>query len=693
MTSFVYLDIESTVSPEGEASPWIKGNKPYLIGAALNGGTPTVMGNLFTLAGEVESPIILSPFKVLVGHNIKFDLAHLLQYPKMVQVRIPTSSGSVTVPLLQYIRDHAVIWDTSFAEYLISGQSCKFPSLANVAAARAISLEKSLDLSEELPKHEFDISRIEGLADYCCKDVVITRAVAQAQLELPHVKANIHWYLAMMQAELATLEIESNGMHIDLGVYKDKAVAVQDEIVKVQLSIRILLEEYLGRASPLPALINLESPKQLSAVFFGGEIEETEKVPDGVFASGKRIGQPKFKNKKTTHTLAPVLVADERVPLRKGDTSWSVSDQILELIEDQELLPCGGATVGILWASSMAKLLRNFREYQKLEGTYIANLIKYAHPDPSGAFLIHPQINLTTTSTGRTSSSRPNMQNNPTNDPVNVRQIFTSRWGAHGEMLEIDFKQVEILALAHLSQDKQLIDDIVTGRDIHEETGRIPFSGVMTKKERRQVKGINFGLIYGGSAKTLSKQVGVSLALCAACIQAFKDRYPGTITYFNQYFNQVQSTLARFGLTVGYDLEHGMTKKACVMESVTGRRYVYEEQWSDYSHGLVAPYTQARNYPIQGLATADLVLNTIGVMWRKILPKYEKEILFCGLIHDSVVFDCQKQRTDEFINELVALLKNAGNELNTVCPELKWTLPIKVDISRGNSLGDMVESN
>lgn len=671
-TELLALDLETTVSPTGDPNPWLTENKPY-IGSTVNDDGA---GQTYTF-GFPPAPFVLQEFKVLVGHNLKFDLAYAGRFPHLFSV------GSA--PLMEYIREHAIVWDTMLADYLVHGQEYKYPSLEESCERWGVPYEKRIDLAEELPKVGYDITKINDLTVYCMEDTQAAMRLAKKQLESPWVKTRMPWMLAMMQALLATCEIESNGMNLDIALLLKKGMELHGKMELIEDDVLAAIAEAHGDI--VARHVNLDSSSQMSRVFFGGTVEYVAKEPAGVYASGKKAGQAKFKNVTKELTLYPLVMPHKSVATRKNTTGvWSTATDVLDRI----IAGTAGAELTAK-AREIATLLKQMRECSKIAGTYVGNLTKHAFLDANGNTLIHPQIGMVDTGTGRTASRKPNMQNNPTNDPVNIRQAFSSRFGALGEMVEIDFKQVEVLALAHLSQDRTLIDDILTGRDIHTETGKGVFGRAMTKTQRRVVKTINFGLIYGGSAQTLAEQAGIAPNLAKRCIDAFYRRYPETRTYFTRYFDEVVEALKTRGVFASY--VNGMTVKKVRMDSPTGRMYTYTEQWSDKMHEIQAPYTQTRNYPIQGLATADMVLNIMGVLWRRLLYKYKCRVFMCGLIHDSLVFDCYKEDTDDFIKDASLLMMRAGEELNKVCPDLNWTLPVKVEVSRGDTLGDMVEQH
>jgi DNA polymerase-1 len=283
------------------------------------------------------------------------------------------------------------------------------------------------------------------------------------------------------------------------------------------------------------------------------------------------------------------------------------------------------------------------------------------------------------------------LQNSPTNDSFGVASVFTSRFGELGTLLEVDFKQVEILALAILSNDKVLMSDIRAGRDIHTETGKSVFGPTMTKEQRRTVKTINFGLIYGGGYKTLAQQAGVPESLAKDLVKAFYDRYGGVKEYFTKFYEEITDAVDLYGQPTGKVLEGGFPQKSYVWTSSTGRRYSFRTYLNERSKRPEPSYTESRNYPIQGFATADLVLTALSDVYRRILPRYAGDVLLIGLVHDSLRFDMKVDRLEEFMVELKGVLENCGNSLNKAIRKDLWNLPVKVTFSKGTDFFNMAE--
>lgn len=659
---YVVIDLETTTAEDGNIRA-VDGREVYLAGMQER-DTQYINDHL----------MVIDDLKVLIGHNIKFDLEHIRRGGKatgIVNTSVKMGDDGRVTAIVDHIHKKGVVLDTQFITYLHSGHTKIFCSLEDACEYWGIPVRKTLDLSEELPKVNWDITKIPDLDEYLFNDLEMTSMLITKQLEDPWVVANFRWILQMHQGLMGTFEIEYNGMHVD-----PTRLAQLTKDTKTKLDIvtdDIRTDAVSSSRNPLcRSLFEPASNDHIAAILFGGELELEERVPCGVYMTGTKAGLPRFKierHKAVFMTMYTPLEAWKSTKTGK----YSVSDDVLSSLPQ----------------SSLVKDIRSFRELSKLYGTYLEGLRKHIRMY-NGRYFVFPQINLTQTATGRTSSSKPNMQNNPTHDSVGVASIYTSRFGTEGILLEVDFKQIEILALAILSGDTVLRDDILNGRDIHTETGKSVFSTHMTKEQRRTVKTINFGLIYGGGADTLAQQAGVAKTLATKLIKAFYDRYRGVKAYFDYFKDLIQADINTSGKPTGHILPNGSTQKVHLYQSLTGRRYAFKDYYSDYKKTVEVSHTETRNYPIQGLATGDLVLSALGIIWRKVLPKYGEDVKLVGLVHDSLRFDLKVDRLDELLVDLKYHLEKAGEDLNKVT-DIAWDLPVKVSFSKGTDFFNMNE--
>jgi hypothetical protein len=319
-----------------------------------------------------------------------------------------------------------------------------------------------------------------------------------------------------------------------------------------------------------------------------------------------------------------------------------------------------------------SRAIKDYRGIVKESNTYLSPLIDRANT--TGGF-VYTNIHTTSTNTGRTSSSDPNFQNMPDS----IRELFFS---GEGNLVEIDFKQLELCAIAELSGDTQLIQDITDGVDVHYMTGKRVFgwksTAEMDSASRRNVKGVVFGLCYGGGPNTLSKQIGVDIDIVRSVINAFYTRYPGVEMWH-------QATLEEAEKNAGYSIDcHpcGTVKKETYIQiEQTGRFFnLYDSpspEWMRKTKPYSFPTTKLKNYRAQGFAGGDIVLNYVKVLFH-FLDGHTSTIRLRNMIHDSVVASVPKDDMELF-NKSVAQAKEYIEQYL----ELKVPLTIEVK-SSGN---------
>jgi DNA polymerase-1 len=284
-------------------------------------------------------------------------------------------------------------------------------------------------------------------------------------------------------------------------------------------------------------------------------------------------------------------------------------------------------------------------------------------------------LNHTATVTGRLSSTNPNLQN-ISNNPI--KQIFTSRY-KDGVIVEMDFNQLEVVALAHVTRDLQLIHDISSGADIHSELYKAMFGRYPTKEERKPFKARTFQLIYGAGAKAISKQAGCSLDEAKKFVDVFYARYPSVGKWHKEFAVEVESKST-------YELDdEGFREKTktYILNTETGRKFCFKEYhsdstWSSRTYNF-SP-TELKNYPVQGLATGDIVPMMLGVMFR--LLKGRDDVKMVNTIHDSLMFDVRQEAVDDFVKGITELLQNTHVYFETI-----FGKPLALKLNAGASVG------
>lgn len=273
-----------------------------------------------------------------------------------------------------------------------------------------------------------------------------------------------------------------------------------------------------------------------------------------------------------------------------------------------------------------------------------------------------------------------------------IKDHFTSRF-KDGYLIEADWSQLEVCVFAFLTQDYQLLDDINNNVDIH----RVMYSkcyGVpeekVTTEQRKGIKACTFHVIYGGGAKSMANRMDLEEGFCENFINQFYDRYPTARLWQDNLVRSVEASKKPTG-----DLtEEGEPEEIGIYKSVTGRKYAFYTKdsppWMQNKKiktGFMPP--EIKNYPVQGLATADLHMIALGHLWRESI-KHKDKFLLINTIHDSVLFDCKKEFVDftcKFIkSKLLYIVEILKNEFN-----IDFNVPINVEVKIGSSWSKMVK--
>lgn len=601
----------------------------------------------------------------LIGQNIGFDLHHLRkQYEVMYggdAYKDDLAAGNMT------------IFDTQIAEYLLSGQTHSFAKLDDLSVKYGGELKDDQVTAFWNAGLDTTDIPIPLLSEYLEGDLTNTAIVANAQINELTRKGMMPLATAMMDARLATIEMEYNGLHID-------RVALDGLMLKYERK-RTNLIDYIQKGmikfygdSRINDDINLNSNKQLGALLFGGGIPYKVKEGVGLFKNGNIKYKTITKTHKFSGLFDPEEVGVKKTPSGQFQVDVGLLNKLL-----------GNYCKGLALRKNLLTALLELRGVEKHLGTYFKNYSELADDDD----IIHHQLNHAITKTGRLSSSNPNLQNVTSKGGSPTKAIFDSRWGSDGVIIEADYSQLEVICLAHLSGCEALKDDLKNGVDIHAGTGYVVYGNgyTMSKDERRDVKGVVFGLIYGGGAKTLSEQTGVPLALTKTIIEAFYTRYPGIKTWQDAMYGQVVSTRNR---TSKYT-KAGYPQGKSVLVSETGREYVFLEHDNSYSYGPKTSFspTEIKNYPVQGLATGDIVPIVIGRVYRALIADewLRHNCLMTNTVHDSLKFDCKKDYADRAMKVIKKVMEDAPAYLKELFG-IDFVLPLRVEISEGPTWKD-----
>ena len=303
------------------------------------------------------------------------------------------------------------------------------------------------------------------------------------------------------------------------------------------------------------------------------------------------------------------------------------------------------------------ELILNYRSLKKLQSTYVDKLPKQICADTGR---VHTSYHQAVTSTGRLSSSDPNLQNIPvrTEEGRRIRQAFVAP--ADSVILAADYSQIELRIMAHLSQDERLMMAFEKGEDVHSATAAEVFDVTVEKvdkEQRRAAKAINFGLIYGMSAFGLAKQLGIGRHQAQSYVDVYFERYPGVRAYMDETRELAHEQ--------GY------------VETLLGRRLYLPEINSRNAQRRQYAERTAINAPMQGTA-ADIIKQAMGSIDAWLTDSQTNKQTSTRMImqvHDELVFECRQDQLEADRAQIVKYMVSAA-ELD---------VPLEVDANTGEN--------
>lgn len=272
-----------------------------------------------------------------------------------------------------------------------------------------------------------------------------------------------------------------------------------------------------------------------------------------------------------------------------------------------------------------------------------------------------------------------------------VKDFFISRYDG-GFIVEADYSQLEVIYLAHITKDKQLIEDLLSGVDMHRVRAAELFSvslSAVTPAMRKTAKAFSFMLQYGAGANHMAEKAKTTTAMARKFIENYYNRYPEVKMWQSKMFSTVKAGAYK----IPQKSPKGFPLKESKIVSETGRIYTFKEgdapEWMA-SKGKETSFkpTEVKNYPIQGGATGDIVPMMLGQVNRMIVENgFIKGVKFIGTVHDSMIFDVHPDSLHEFLPLLKKVLESAPEayEQNFGVP---IDLPMKVEINYGPNWGD-----
>ncbi len=289
---------------------------------------------------------------------------------------------------------------------------------------------------------------------------------------------------------------------------------------------------------------------------------------------------------------------------------------------------------------ALPRLILEHRSLSKLKSTYTDSLPGMISPRTGR---IHTSYHQAVAATGRLSSTEPNLQNIPIRTPQGrrIRQAFIAPDGH--QLVAADYSQIELRIMAHLSQDKGLLEAFAQGEDIHRATAAEVFSvdlAEVSDDQRRSAKAINFGLIYGMSAFGLSRQLDIERKVAQQYIDRYFERYPGVLTYMDNIRKQAHED--------GY------------VETLFGRRLYLPEINARNKQMQQAAERTAINAPMQGTA-ADIIKRAMLEVETWLLRDHPDQARMIMQVHDELILEVKEEALETVRQGLVARMSAAAD--------------------------------
>jgi DNA polymerase I len=484
-----------------------------------------------------------------------------------------------------------VVFDTMLASYILNPDSIH--NLMDLGQRYLGLIAKSyLDL---VPKGKTiaDID-IPSVADYCGMDAYSTFGlVPKLREELEQIPTLSKLLVEVEQPLEAVLaQMEYTGVRINSAYLKELSQHLETELARLKEEATEIAGENF----------NLGSPKQLSQILF------------------EKLGL------STRHS-------------RKIQTGFSTDAATLEKLQEDD-------------KSGFVEAIIEYRTLSKLKSTYVDALPALVRADTQR---VHTDFNQAATSTGRLSSSNPNLQNIPIRTAFSrqIRKAFLPESG--WLMVAADYSQIELRILAHLSQEPILVQAYQQNEDVHTVTARLVFEKEnITSEERGIAKTINFGVIYGMGSLRFSRSTGIDKNIANEFIKRFNERYPRVFAYLEQ--------VKKEAIALGY------------VETILGRRRYFDftnnslrrlkgsnpedidlsklKNLGPFDAGLLR---SAANAPIQG-SNADIIKIAM-VRLHEVLKNYQARLLL--QVHDELVFEIPPDEWKELQPQIKSVMENA----------------------------------
>jgi DNA polymerase I-like protein with 3'-5' exonuclease and polymerase domains len=621
------FDVETSfqVTEEGKLDPSSKNPDNFLISMGLN--DEYIFFKHREYHGTPNRKVVqdmLDKTTLLVGHNIKFDLIWLWE------------SG---------FKYTGRVYDTMVGEYLLNRGMKTSLKLKDCCMRRSVTQKSDLMDGFIKNKTSFENVPIKMLEEYGRFDIKSTRSLFDAQIKQfknPKNKQLVKTVKMMCEFLVVLAKMENNGIFIDnqalLQVEKD----FQEEHDQLRVQLDEIIYEKMGDTA-----INPSSPEQLSWLIYGAKVTDKKKwavqfnlgIDKITKKPKKRFPYSKLELKKICQMyLCPIYktkaeqcsscsgkgyvqkIKVNGQPFKNLSKCIDCSAKGFVYVNTKERAGFGVTAdsymdaaeggfktdkntllkIGMKGNQELKDFVEKISRYNALD-TYLKTFVEGIKKHKTQSNYLFPNFMQCITTTGRLSSRDPNFQNQPRGGTFPIRKVIRSRFN-NGKIMEIDFAQLEFRVAVFLSKDRQGLQDIKDGVDVHQ------FTADTIGCDRQNAKAHTFKPLYGGMSGTADEK---------RYYTAFLKKYPD--------------------IKVWHDKLQDQAIRHKVVTLPTGRQYAFPNAermpWGGSSFS-----TQIKNYPVQGFATADIV-PLACILSQKLLEDNGTKSILINTVHDSIVAD------------------------------------------------------
>lgn len=651
----------------------------------------------------VKMAELLKETDIVILHNASFDLKYIWH----------------TQEFRNFLIKGGRLWDTQLSTYLESGQRHSFPSLAELQLIYLGEKVKE-DRISKLYRKGIGADKILAAKDRCPRlfklydkysqgDGETTIRIYKEQLKKAQ-QLGMEKIIKMFNAYLLSLiQCMTTGIEID-------KIKCEKTLREFNLKEVELLQKAQELVAPywtderLPEF-NISSNDHKSVMLFGGQIKCKVKEQQGFYKNGN----PKYKTVEQLITVPGFSLPKEYTTEAKKEgfykTGIDVVTKILKTSDNET-------------AVKFCKLQQAAANLKKMANTYLAAFLKQSIDNR-----LYPNFNVCATVTSRLSSSKPNLQNVPSKGKMAkaIQGCFVAPKG--WKCVQIDFSQLEIYVTAWLSGDQAMTKDLLGGIDFH--CLRLSWAASMSEGKtyeeiyklakvdevpewalkRSKAKTISYQKAYGAGAKKLAESTGLHLDDVKELLEkedsiyyrvkAFNDHVAQQAENSAEYShsNHIPKALKKGGIhgkrfsKEGYELlpiqygernifEEGLYRNVGYFQSITGKRYSYEEYASYDKEGRLrrnfSP-TQTKNYQVQGTAADIVAVVTAAIL--PLLLKHGDKVEFINTIHDSLWFYVKEEHVDLITPKLCEIMESTPRLFKHYLGiEMPFHVPVDVEI-------------